>query len=91
MEVFRCDKCGDELKENNVTEVRVSQPGFIYTTDVKYHFCAKDMDSLNLWIKEFCSYDMNKDRSEPIPVVDENKLTEKENKKEEEVSGSTRI
>ena len=91
MEVYLCDKCGDTLKKNVTTTVRISEPGWPSSDADSWHFCIKCVELIRSWLKEFCKYDMDKDRSEEIAVVDENKLTKKEGKKEEDVSGSTRI
>ena len=91
MEVYLCDKCGATLKKETTTHVRISEPGWPATDTNSWHFCAKCVELIRSWLKEFCVYDMDKDRSKAIAVVDENKLTKKEGKKEEDVSGSTRI
>ena len=91
MEVYLCDKCERTLKKSLTNHVRISEPGWPATDTDSWHFCAECVEIVRAWVKQLCTYDMNKDRSKAIAVVDENKLTKKEGKKKEDVSGSTRI
>lgn len=91
MEQFLCDNCNKVLKKSLTNHVRISEPGWPATDTDSWHFCAECVEIVRAWLKQLCTYDMNKDRSKEIEVVDENKLTKKEGKKKEDVSGSTRI
>jgi len=90
MEVFKCDACATLLKREESTEIEIKEKGDWIAED-KLHFCVACIESVKAWINEFCLYNMEKDRSKAAKVIDENKLLDKENKKESDVNETERF